>query len=132
MTRAPCSDQLLEKDVDADGGRVVIGEIARLVRTVYPNLRSTTTLQTAYKASETNSDGSMDLKQFESMLKNLVLFNNEARTFDGAYAMLSQRCRRKTKPPTGDRLIHSYQPLPQLALWARRASRYSRLAGALP
>jgi hypothetical protein len=83
LTRVPCSDQLLKKEL-ADDGRVVIGEIARLVRLVYPNLRNTTTLQIAYKASDTNPDGSMGLKQFESMLKNLVLFHNEARTFKGA------------------------------------------------
>ena len=82
--RVLCSDQLLEKAVADEGGRVVIGEIARLVRIVYPSLRNTTILQTAYKASDTNSDGSMDLKQFETMLKHLVLFNNEARTFEGA------------------------------------------------
>ena len=80
------SGQLLEKDVDADGGRVVeIREIARLVRLVYPNLRNLSTIQTAYKASTTNPDGSMDLEQFEAMLKNLVLFNNELRTFNGTF-----------------------------------------------
>ena len=86
LEHLPCSDQLLKEEL-ADGGRVAIGEFAQLVRLVqlvYPNLRDTTTLETAYKASDTNPDGSMDLKQFESMLKNLVLFHNEARTFKGA------------------------------------------------
>ena len=41
--------------------------------------------RSSYKASETNADGSMDLEQFEAMLCNLVFFNNEARTFEGAF-----------------------------------------------
>ena len=45
-----------------------------------------------YSASETNADGSMNLEQFEAMLRNLVFFNNEARTFEGGLHSSTRAC----------------------------------------
>jgi hypothetical protein len=91
MVAAPT--QRLKKDVDAESGiKVEVGDMARVVRDVYPKFKNLKTLTSAYKATEMDLDGSMDLAQFESMLKKLVLFNNEARTFAGACVLRARCC----------------------------------------
>lgn len=81
-----CTAQRLMKDGFEDDADQAIGvpDIARLVRQVYPKFSRISTIKTAYHASKRNDTDSMDLQHFKVMLRNLVLFNNEARTFDGA------------------------------------------------
>ena len=65
--------------------QIEVRDIAWLVREVYPNFSHLSTIKMAYQASEgLHKSGSMSRTQFRNMLPTLVLFNNEARTFDGA------------------------------------------------
>jgi hypothetical protein len=121
MVAAPT--QRLKKDVDAESGiKVEVGDMARVVRDVYPKFKNLKTLTSAYKATEMDLDGSMDLAQFESMLKKLVLFNNEARTFAGACVLRARCC-------TSERCLLFRSPPPpacpappcRVRSWRRRA-----------
>jgi len=82
----PPSDNELEQkfnEMDYNGNRIIsLAEIDKLISERYPLFDNKPALMRAYKASDSNRDGFVSLKEFKNLWKYIVYFNKVWEKFE--------------------------------------------------